>query len=356
MKISTMRARPSALPLLAALPGIADVVWGTVLRLADARVPASVLFTAPEQGAGTSVLACATAIGLAQHQRVPVCLIETNVARPALAGYLDLEPAGLSDVLDGRAELEDCLQQPRGCPGLFVLPAGTPRAPVSGEFTTARMTSLLARLEQRCHYLVLDAAPLLDHVESRLLLRHVDGVLLVLRAGATRRNDAERAHDILVESGILVLGSIFNAYRSKAHLAGNGRVHRSIERIVHVPAVVLPALPRGESATNGAAHASNGAHPAGPPAPGGNGSEAAHLHQVAILEQRIAKLMHQLEQAESDLRRIAALKDVDLGIASIHRNVQGLPSEDQVQEFKRSLMQEIFKANLELKTAMARRP
>jgi Mrp family chromosome partitioning ATPase len=349
MELFGTQARPSALPLFAALPGIADVVWGTVLRLADARVPASVLFAAPDQGAGTSVLACATAIGLAQHQRVPVCLIETNVARPALAGYLDLEPAGLSDVLDGRAELEDCLQQPRGCPGLFVLSAGTPRAPVSGEFTTARMTSLLARLEQRCHYLVLDAAPLLDHVESRLLLRHADGVLLVLRAESTRRNDAERAHDILVECGIPVLGSIFNAYRSKAHLAGNGRVHRSIERSVHVPAVVLPAPPRGEIATNGV-------HAVEPPVPGGNGSAAAHLHQVAILEQRIAKLMHQLEQAESDLRRIAALKDVDLGIASIHRNVQGLPSEDQVQEFKRSLLQEIFQANLELKTAMARHP
>lgn len=369
-------ARPSALPIFEALPGIADVVWGTVLRLEESRAPTNVLFTAPERGAGTSVLACATAIGLAQHQRVPVCLIETNVARPALARYLALGGPGLSDILDGRAELEDCLQHPRGCPGLLVLPAGTQRAPAAGEFTTPRMTSLLAQLEKRCHYLVVDSAPLLDHVGSRLLLQHADGVLLVLRARATRRSDAERAHDILVESGTPVLGSIFNDYRSRAHLGGNGRAHRWVERIDRHPPARLPPAVRPEIAANGAAHPSNGNPPStngNPPASNGspppsNGvhlielptpapaaTEAEHRHQVDILEQRIAKLTGLLEQTEADLRRIAGMKNIDLGIASVYRGAQGLQAEDEAQACKRALMQDIFEANLELKTAMALR-
>lgn len=362
-------AGSSALPIFEALPGIADVVWGTVLRLEDARAPTNVLFTAPERGAGTSVLACATAIGLAQHQRVSVCLIETNVARPALARYLALAGPGLSDILDGRAELEDCLQHPRGCPGLLVLPAGTPRAPAAGEFTTPRMTTLLAQLEKRCHYLVVDAAPLLDHVGSRLLLQHADGVLLVLRARATRRSDAERAHDILVESGTPVLGSIFNDYRSRAHLGGNGRAHRWVERIDRNPPDGLPPVARPESATNGAAHPTNGHPPASNgrpppanglhalelPAPTQPGSDAEHRHQIEILEQRIAKLTGLLEQTEADLRRIAGMKSIDLGIASIYRGAQGLQAEDEAQASKRALMQDIFEANLELKTAMALR-
>jgi len=368
--------RANSVRQLEELPGIADIVWGTVTRLASARVQTSVLFTAAEKSAGTSVLASATAIGLAQHQRVPVCLLETNVRRPALAGYLGLERTGLSDVLDGRAELEDCLQVPRGCPGLFVLPAGTPRDPVSGEFTTDRLISILARLEERCHYLVLDAAPLLENVESRLLLRHADGVMLVLRARATRLSDAERAHDVLVESGTPILGSIFNAYKSDGFTCSNGRASRSFRR---TDCAERPGANGTASALNGAAvrvgigetladHDDLAASTNGGPHPGnGNGWHAldgpepsagdceGHLSQIDILQRRIAKLTLQLEQTEADLKRIAAMKNVDLGIASTYRTVQGLLSEDEAYAYKEALLKRIFEANLELKAEMARR-
>src|SRR6185369_7737009 len=91
----------NALQLLEDLPGVAEVVWATVTRLANAHLQTSVLFTAVEKRAGTTVLASATAIGLARHQRVPVCLLETNIRHPALAGYFGLGTAGLSDILDG---------------------------------------------------------------------------------------------------------------------------------------------------------------------------------------------------------------------------------------------------------------
>jgi len=370
-------AKADALRLLEELPGVADLVWATVTRLEHLRPPSRLMFTAAEKRAGTSVLAAATAIGLAQHQRVPVCLLETNVLRPALAGYLGLERAGLSDVLDGRAELDDCLQEPRGCAGLLVLTAGTPREPIAGELATARMATLLAALAQRCRYLVLDAPPVLEHVESRLLLRQVDAVLLVLRARSTRRADAERAHAILLESGTRVLGSIFNAYRPESLLgAAGGRVNRAFLRAVRAerprpgvlevaappvpiaPVRVLDGAPagNGEHATNGE-HAGNGELPANgsPPEPA-EGSTAEHLRQIDLLQRRISKLTHLLEQTEAELRRIAALKDVDLGVASIYRSVQGLSAEAEAQALKRSLMQEIFQANLQLKTAMARRP
>jgi Mrp family chromosome partitioning ATPase len=370
----TSQAKPSTLRKLEELPGIADVVWATVTRLADAQVPTTVLFTAAEKRAGSTVLAAATAIGLVRHQRVPVCLIETNLQRPALADYLGLERAGLSDVLDGRAELEDCMQEPHDCSGLFVLPAGTARAPISGELTTERWVAALAQLEQSCHYVVLDAAPLLEHVESRVLLRYADAVLLVLRARATLLGDAERAHDILVESGTPVLGSIFNAYQADGLLGGNGRANRRFVRAARAdrPRIsVAPWTRRGEAAavgvddapveledrvvpSNGGPLPGNGGTVFEIPTPPGTGSEAAHRHQVDILERRIAKLNVLLAQAEANLLRIAAMKDVDLGIASIYRGVQGLSSEEDAQELKKMLMREIFQANMALKRAIAR--
>ncbi len=367
--------KPSALRLLEELPGIGDVVWATLTRLADVNASKRVLFTSAEARAGTTVIAAASAIGISQHRRVPVCLIETNLRHPALAEYLGLEPAGLSDVLDGRAKLEDCLQEPLHCPGLLVLPAGTSRASAPGELATERFSAILAKLEQRCSYLVIDAAPILDHVETRLLLRYADGVLLVLRARSTLLLDAQRTLEILAEGGTPVLGSIFNDYRADGLFGPNLRANRSFERAIRVErsrTIVVPLPPDAAPvaaqspapsppevetpfASNGNGHAPN-VEPAQLAAlPHEDGNDAGLRRQIDSLERRIAKLVAQLELTEADLQRIAAMKNIDLGIASVHRSVQGLSSEADAQLSKSSLMKEIFQANLDLKTAMAKR-
>lgn len=367
------RWKPSALRLLEALPGIPEVVWATVTRLASERSPTSVLFTAAERRAGTTVLASATAIALAQHKRVPVCLVETNVRRPAMAEYLGLQDVGLNDVLDGHAELENCLQEVRDCPGLLVLCAGSPRTSASGEFSAERLSSILASLEQRCQYLVLDTAPVLEDLESRMLLRRVDGIVLVLRARATRRSDAERTHDILVESGTPVLGSIFNDCRTEGRFGGDGTAERAFEQGVRAERLAAAPEPwvlrkaRGTATDNpptqqqGVVEPTNGApfradveREPGSPASAVTDPEVADQGRIALLERRILKLTRQLEETEADLRRIAAMKDVELGLPSLYRSVQGLSSEEEARSVKQSLMQAIFQSNLELKTAMAR--
>ena len=178
-----------------------------------------------------------------------------------------------------------------------------------------------------------------------------------------------------MESGAPVLGSIFNASTASGRFGGNGRMRHPFEkdaragRTAALP--LLPALLNGahsngngraaleleprHAANNGAAPHTNGIHDVEPHAPDDARSEAAHQHQIAQLERRIAKLTLLLEQTESNLQRLAALKDVDPGIASLEHGASGPGAEDQARAFKLSLMQNIFQANLELKTAMARR-
>ena len=80
------------------VPGIPDVVWGALARIHTARDPLRLAFVSAEPRAGTSVIAAATAIGLVQNLRVPICLIEANVERPAVADYLGLKTTGLSEI------------------------------------------------------------------------------------------------------------------------------------------------------------------------------------------------------------------------------------------------------------------
>ena len=71
--------------------------------------------------------------------------------------------------------------------------------------------------------------------------------------------------------------------------------------------------------------------------------------KVDMLERRIAKLTHLLGITEDELRRVASMKGIDLGLASIYRSVQGLADDESQKEKKREMMKVIFEANFELK-------
>jgi hypothetical protein len=73
---------------------------------------------------------------------------------------------------------------------------------------------------------------------------------------------------------------------------------------------------------------------------------------VERLERRIAKLMRSLAETEAVLQRVAAMKNLDLGIASLYRVVQGL-SDDPRLDDKRSMMKRIFEANVVLQQKRA---
>ncbi|MFT5152916.1 MAG: Mrp family chromosome partitioning ATPase, partial [Planctomycetota bacterium] len=63
-------------------------------------------------------------------------------------------------------------------------------------------------------YVIIDAPPLIDHPEARMLLQYADAVVLVLRARETMRADAELAQRIARDSGVEVVGTILNRFRS----------------------------------------------------------------------------------------------------------------------------------------------
>jgi hypothetical protein len=70
--------------------------------------------------------------------------------------------------------------------------------------------------------------------------------------------------------------------------------------------------------------------------------------EVENLQRRIAKLGETLQTTERRLQQVAATKDVEQGISSIYRDVQGVRAEDDQGSRKKELMAELFKANLAL--------
>lgn len=75
---------------------------------------------------------------------------------------------------------------------------------------------------------------------------------------------------------------------------------------------------------------------------------ALHDREVDNLQRRIKKLNDNLAVTEQRLQQVAALKNVEGGISSVYREVQGLVTGDEQVGKKKELMAGIFQANLKL--------
>jgi GGDEF domain-containing protein len=71
------------------------------------------------------------------------------------------------------------------------------------------------------------------------------------------------------------------------------------------------------------------------------------------LERRVAKLTESLGLTEAELKRVAQLKNIDLGVASIYRTVQGLSAEEAGAEQKKEMLKNIFESNMALRAQLA---
>lgn len=153
-----------------------------------------------------------------------VLLLEADLRQPTLAKQLDIQPGpGLTDVLIGSLRLEEAVQPinletPHG-DGLTrrtldVLTAGT-AAPNPVELTESyAMGALLERAKPAYDLVVIDTPPLTAVSDAFPLLTKVDGVVIVGWVARSRRDGAERLHQILDGSGAPVLGVIANGAKS----------------------------------------------------------------------------------------------------------------------------------------------
>lgn len=134
-----------------------------------------------------------------------VAVVDADLRRPAVAARLDLEnSAGLTDVLIGRAELEDVVQ-PWGATG-SVLPAGpTPPNPAD-LLASPAMAQVLETLAAEHEYVIVDSPPLLPVSDAAILASVTAGAIVVTASGRSRTHELREALAILERAGARTLG------------------------------------------------------------------------------------------------------------------------------------------------------
>lgn len=181
--------------------------------------------TSPGPGEGKTSTALNLAFTLAQTG-ARVAVVEGDLRRPVFSDYLGIEGgAGLTDVLIGRAEVDDVLQR-WGKDQVFVLPAGRIPPNPSELLGSAEMKKTLDTLEKKFDYVIVDAPPVLAVTDAAVLGKHVAGLLMVVATDSTTKQELTAALGDLDTAGAEVLGMIATmvpANASGGHSYGYGR-------------------------------------------------------------------------------------------------------------------------------------
>jgi non-specific protein-tyrosine kinase len=182
----------------------------TNLQFVDVdRPPRVITVNSSLPGEGKTTTACNLAITLAQSGR-RVALVDADLRRPKVAQYLGLEGAvGLTSVLIDHTRLGQALQL-WGPDRIGVLTSGAIPPNPSELLASQHMVDLLAQLETRWDFVILDTPPLLAVTDAAVLASRCDGALLVVRHGRTTRHQVQAATAALKAVSARPVGVVLN--------------------------------------------------------------------------------------------------------------------------------------------------
>jgi len=184
----------------------------------------TLLVTSTSQEEGKSTTLANLAVTIAQTGN-NVVLVDCDLRRPSLHEIFGLSNAsGLTNVVMEGTPSQLPLQE-SGIPNLQVLTSG-PLPPNPAELLgSQRMVEVIDQLRERAGYILCDSPPVIAVTDAAVLATRMDGVLLVLRAGRTKRELAQKAKAILEKVNANLVGVVLNnvKYDSSLHHYYAGR-------------------------------------------------------------------------------------------------------------------------------------
>lgn len=172
--------------------------------------PKSIAITSPIGGDGKSTTAMNLAFSLAADG-ARVVLVDADLRKPRIAESLGLvSEVGLTTVLSGQISAGEALQSASRSATIAVLASG-PIPPNPSELLgTRQMRNVLEELAAHADFVIVDAAPLLPVSDGSVVAACTNGALMVVRVGATRREEMRTALASIDAVGARLLGVVVN--------------------------------------------------------------------------------------------------------------------------------------------------
>ncbi len=180
----------------------------------------TILVTGVDETVDKSIALANLAVVMAQAGD-RVTLVDGDLRRPQQHEIFGLNNnSGLATWLDDIEEKP--LLQPTEVDGLRLLTSGpVPDNPVT-LLSHKRLTELLVELSVDQDYVLVDAPPVLAVTDAALWASRVDGTVLLVNAGRTKRDHAQRAKAMLERVHARIVGAVLLNAEQDASMTGYG--------------------------------------------------------------------------------------------------------------------------------------
>ena len=177
----------------------------------------TLLIASASPGEGKTTTAVNLAFAMVMDGK-KVLLVDTDLRRPSVGAMLGLPSTpGLTDVLAGTAELADVIMEHGEIPGLMAMTAGSTPPNPSELLNSRSFKTLIEKLTAQADLVILDSPPVLAAADAQILASQVDGTLLVIEPGQTKKAAARQALGLLRHARANVLGVAYNKMRLPGH-------------------------------------------------------------------------------------------------------------------------------------------
>lgn len=169
------------------------------------EAPRTIMITSASPGEGKSFVSANLAVSIAQSIDEFVLLMDCDLRSPSIHGLFGLEEAeGLSEYLSSNIPLANVMKK-TFVDKLTILPAGSIPPNPSELLSSEQMKRMLHEVKLRYsdRYVLIDSPPPYITSDTNAIARYVDGIIIVVRQGKTRKKEIQNILDIYGRDKIL---------------------------------------------------------------------------------------------------------------------------------------------------------
>jgi succinoglycan biosynthesis transport protein ExoP len=181
----------------------------------------SMMITSATPSEGKTTVAVQLAIANAARGKRTL-LVDADLRRPSVHPRFGLLPkVGLSSVLNGEISWRDAVIQVENIPLLTLLPSG-PGSHRAADLIGHQLAELLDEFEKEFDFVILDSPPCLAFAECLQMATAADGVLIITKAGVTKRAAVMRIIAALKRIRANIIGVVLNQVKKDTSSDGYG--------------------------------------------------------------------------------------------------------------------------------------
>ena len=172
-----------------------------------------IVVTSSVPGEGKSTTAGNLAIALAQSGN-KVLLVDCDMRKPSIHKKFKISnAAGTAELLLRKKSFEEVANDYNE--NLTIITAGKIPPNPSEMLASRAMTAFIEEMKNEFKYIILDTPPLQAVTDAQVLSTKADGVLLVVRAGSTKKELVSNSVDLINKVHGKVIGTVLNGVENK---------------------------------------------------------------------------------------------------------------------------------------------